>query len=101
MLFRSTLAVIVSFRYKGLRLLYETGSTRGVQAAHVKKLKRLLTTLDQASGPSDLTRPDLRAHLLKGDRSGFWSVWVNGNWRITFRFIRTDVEELVDYEDYH
>jgi len=92
--------VIVSFRHKGLRLLYETESTRGVQAAHAKKLKRLLTTLDQASGPADLTKPDLRLHPLKGERDGFWSVWVNGNWRITFRFIRTDVE-LVDYEDYH
>ncbi len=25
---------------------------------------------------------------------------VNGNWRITFRFLQTDIE-LVDYEDYH
>jgi proteic killer suppression protein len=29
-----------------------------------------------------------------------WSVWVNGNWRVTFRFIDGDVE-LVDYQDYH
>jgi plasmid maintenance system killer protein len=27
-------------------------------------------------------------------------VWVNGNWRVTFRFIETGAE-LVDYQDYH
>lgn len=28
-----------------------------------------------------------------------WSVWVNGNWRLTFRFVGKDAE-LVDYQDY-
>jgi len=28
------------------------------------------------------------------------SITINGNWRITFRFIGHDVE-LVNYEDYH
>lgn len=32
--------------------------------------------------------------------TGHWSIWVNGNWRVTFRFAGTDVE-LVDYQDYH
>jgi toxin HigB-1 len=27
-------------------------------------------------------------------------MWVNGNWRVTFRFVGQDVE-LVDYQDYH
>ncbi|WP_215893446.1 type II toxin-antitoxin system RelE/ParE family toxin [Neorhizobium sp. T25_13] len=27
-------------------------------------------------------------------------MWVNGNWRVTFRFVGADVE-LVDYQDYH
>jgi plasmid maintenance system killer protein len=31
---------------------------------------------------------------------GHWFVWVNGNWRVTFRFVGADVE-LVDYQDYH
>ena len=37
---------------------------------------------------------------LKGDLAGHWSIWVNGNWRITFKFVDGDVE-LVDYQDYH
>jgi len=28
---------------------------------------------------------------------GHWSVWVNGNWCMTFRFVGA---ELVDYQDY-
>jgi plasmid maintenance system killer protein len=36
---------------------------------------------------------------LKGDMQGHWSVWVNGNWRVTFRFVGADVE-LVDDKDY-
>lgn len=32
-------------------------------------------------------------------RGNQWSVWVNGNWRVTFRFTEAGVE-LVDYRDY-
>ena len=46
------------------------------------------------------THPSLRLHQLKGDMAGHWSIWVNGNWRVTFRFIDSDIE-LVDYQDYH
>ncbi|MDZ7584868.1 MAG: type II toxin-antitoxin system RelE/ParE family toxin [Thiobacillus sp.] len=35
-----------------------------------------------------------------GNLSGHWSVWINGNWRLTFRFDGKDAE-LVDYQDYH
>ena len=92
--------MIVSFRHKGLELLYRTGSKRGVQAAHVPKLMRILSLLDVAQGADDLAIPGFRTHPLRGDLAGHWSVWVNGNWRVTFRFVETDVE-LVDYQDYH
>ena len=92
--------VIVSFRHKGLRLLYETGSTRGVQAAHKTKLLSILAALDVAAAPRELNLPSYRLHPLKGDLAGHWSIWVNGNWRVTFRFVGMDVE-LVDYQDYH
>ena len=92
--------MIVSFRHKGLELLYQAGTKKGVQASHVPKLLRILSALDVAHGPRDLMIPGFRTHLLKGDLAGHWSIWVSGNWRITFRFIETDVE-LVDYQDYH
>jgi toxin HigB-1 len=94
------LSVIVSFRHKGLERLYRDGSKKGVQAAHVPKLLRILSALDVAQAPDDLAIPSFRTHPLKGDLAGQWSIWVNGNWRVTFRFVENDVE-LVDYQDYH
>ena len=92
--------MITSFRHKGLELLYRTGSTRGVQAAHASKLSRILAALDAASGAAELNHPGFKLHPLKGELKDFWSIWVNGKWRVTFRFIGADAE-LVDYQDYH
>jgi proteic killer suppression protein len=97
---RYVLTVIVSFRHKGLERLYRDGSKRGVQAAHVPKLLRILSALDVAQTSEDLTIPSFKTHPLRGDLAGHWSIWVNGNWRVTFRFVDNDVE-LVDYQDYH
>jgi proteic killer suppression protein len=38
--------------------------------------------------------------LKKGKLKGRWSIWVNGNWRLTFAFEEGDAH-LIDYEDYH
>jgi toxin HigB-1 len=92
--------MIVGFRHKGLETFYRTGSHRGIQATHAKKLGIILAMLDAVTDPQDLNQPALRLHPLKGDLKGHWSVWVNGNWRVTFRFVGVDVE-LVDYQDYH
>ena len=64
------------------------------------KLSRVLAALDAAATPTELNLPGYKLHPLKGNLKGHWSVWVNGNWRVTFRFIGADVE-LVDYMDYH
>ncbi|MFC0181017.1 type II toxin-antitoxin system RelE/ParE family toxin [Thorsellia kenyensis] len=39
-------------------------------------------------------------HELSGSRKSTWSVTVNGNWPIMFKFNRRDAE-IVNYEDYH
>jgi proteic killer suppression protein len=92
--------MIISFRHKGLKLLYETGSIKGVQADHQVKLSSILAALDAASVPAELALPSYRLHPLKGKLKDHWSIWVDGNWRVTFRFLGADVE-LVDYQDYH
>ncbi len=92
--------MIVGFRHEGLEAFYRTGSLRGIQAAHAGKLGMILAMLDVAKDSQDLDQPALRLHPLKDDLKGFWSLWVNGNWRITFRFVGVDVE-LVDYRDDH
>nr|WP_210732616.1 type II toxin-antitoxin system RelE/ParE family toxin [Cellulomonas denverensis] len=97
---RYTRSVIVSFRHKGLEGFYVSGSKKGIRPDHAAKLARILSALDVAAGPDDLAIPSFRTHPLTGDLAGSWSIWVNGNWRITFRFVGADVE-LVDYRDYH
>lgn len=92
--------MITGFRHKGLEAFYTTGTTRGIQVAHAAKLRRILALLDVAASPSDLNIPSFKLHPLKGELNGYWSIWVNGNWRVTFRFIGADVE-LVNYVDYH
>jgi proteic killer suppression protein len=92
--------MIKSFKHKGLRIFYRTGSTKGVNAQHASRLQKILTALDQAQSSDDLTLPGFNLHALSGNLESFWSVKVNGNWRVTFRFIGQDVE-LVDYLDYH
>ncbi len=48
----------------------------------------------------DMDLPGLKLRELRGRKKGIWSVWVSGNWRVTFRFNGKDAE-LTDYEDYH
>ncbi len=92
--------MIRSFIHKGLETFFLTGSKAGIQASHAAKIGRLLAQLDQATAPRDMNLPGWRLHALKGDMAGHWSVTVNGNWRITFRFFDGDAE-IVDYLDYH
>lgn len=92
--------MIKSFRHKGLKRLFETGTEAGVLAVHVPRLRRQLAALDAAAGPADMNRPGWHLHPLKGDLKGHWSVWVDQKWRMTFRFEGEDAV-LVDYQDYH
>lgn len=92
--------MIRSFRHKGLRRLYESGSTSGIQAAHAKRLRMQLAALDTARTIDDMDVPGFRLHPLKGGMKGRWSICVNGNWRVTFEFREGDAYVL-DYEDYH
>jgi proteic killer suppression protein len=92
--------MIKSFRHKGLRRLYETGDTAGVQASHVKRLRFQLSALDTAGTIDDMDISGFRLHPLKGDMKGRWSITVNGNWRVTFEF-KDGNACVLDYEDYH
>jgi toxin HigB-1 len=44
--------------------------------------------------------PSWRLHPLKGHLKDHWAVWVDKNWRITFKCEGSDAV-LVDYQDYH
>ncbi len=92
--------MIRSFRHKGLRLLFEKGVSRGIQATHVRRITDILDLLNAAAKPGDMNFPGSFLHPLKGTLAGYWSVRVSGNWRIVFRMDKDDAFD-VDYVDYH
>ena len=92
--------MIKSFKHKGLELFYSTGSCKGIQPKHAKKLRMQLAALDTAYQIEDLDISGYKLHQLKGNMKDFWSITVNANWRITFEFANTNVY-IVNYEDYH
>jgi len=71
----------------------------GVPRHLLKRIRNRLAVLDAAAAISDLPS-SYRAHELRGGRGGTWSIWVNGPWRMTFRFRKETVYDL-DLEQNH
>ncbi len=92
--------MIKSFKHKGLKKFFETGSTAGIDPKQTKKISTRLSVLDLAKEINDIDLPGFALHPLTGDRKGQWSITVTGNWRITFELTDGDVY-IVNYEDYH
>lgn len=92
--------MISSFRHKGLEDFFLTGSKKGIQPIHAKRLRMQLSALNTAQAIEDMDLPGYRLHELTGDRRGVWSITVSANWRITFKFANGNAE-IVNYEDYH
>jgi len=92
--------MIKSFKHKGLKQFFETGSKAGIQPHHSARLSRQLLRLNVAKNADDMNVPGWRLHALEGDLSQHFSIMVNGNWRMTFMFEGENVI-LVDYQDYH
>lgn len=92
--------MIKSFKHKGLQLFFETGTLKGIQVDHAKKLRMRLAALDTAFVIEDLKLPGFDLHELEGIKKGIWSIKINGNYRLTFTFENGDVY-ILNYEDYH
>jgi proteic killer suppression protein len=92
--------MIKSWRHKGLKLFYETGSTAKINANHADRLHDILQVLDFATSPEQMSLPGLKLHKLTGNLKGHHAVSISGNWRLTFKFEGQDAI-LVDYQDYH
>ncbi len=94
--------MIKSFKHKGLKLFFETGNTKGIQAIHSEKLNLILTALNKARRSENLNIPAFRLHKLKGNMSNLYAITVQANWRVTFEFDEaTQDVYIVDYQDYH
>lgn len=92
--------MIKSWKHKGLKLFFETGSAAGINSQHAARLARQLDRLDAATCPQDMNLPGWQWHSLKGNEVGTYAISVNGNWRLTYRFENGDAI-VVDYRDYH
>ena len=59
-------------------------------------------TLTRLLDPLDIFPAVFRnkLHALEGKDKGRWSIWVNGNCRVTFEF-REGHAYALDHEDYH
>lgn len=92
--------MIKSFKHKGLDRFFRSGNRRHINPQHASKLARILDRLDASTTPQDMNLPGYKLHELSGGEKGTWSVWVTGNWRVTFKFDGPDAVS-VDYRDYH
>jgi proteic killer suppression protein len=87
--------MIVSFRHKGLKRLFQDGERKGVSAEHVERIREILGVLDATEEVQGMDLPTFRLHPLIGDLKGYWSVVVRANWRIVFRFEAGDAFDSI------
>lgn len=94
--------MIKTIKSKALRLLWEKDDSSKLPPPQIKKIRIILEIIDNLEEvPDDLGfYKNLRPHLLGGDKKGFWSLDVTGNYRIIFRFENKDAFDL-DYLDTH
>jgi proteic killer suppression protein len=92
--------MIQKFKHKGLKRLYESGISSGVDPQHATRIRKILALLETAETLEDMDLPGLGLHPLRGDRKGTWAVKVSGSWRITFKIQNGETFD-VNYEDYH
>jgi proteic killer suppression protein len=90
---------ITSFRHKGLQELFTSGRSSKIGARYQKPAILILDHLDAATDLTDL-RKVRKFHALKGRDAGRYSMWVSGNYRITFGW-RDGRAVNVDFENYH
>lgn len=79
--------MIKSFKHKGLKKFFTTGSTAGIHTVHVPRLEERLQALHTALTVEDMDLPGWKLHSLKGNRAGLWAISVSGNWRVVFEFV--------------
>ena len=92
--------MIVSFRHKGLKRLYDDDDASRLSAQDLRRIRLILSALDAAQAIEGMNIHTFRLHPLKADLKGSWAVTVRANWRIVFRFENGKAYD-VDLVDYH
>ena len=91
--------MIKSFHCKDTQALFEGKCPRRFKAI-ASVAERKLQMLDNACALEDLsTPPGNRLEALRGNLKGFWSIRINDQWRLCFRFTNNEAfdVEIVDY----
>jgi proteic killer suppression protein len=92
--------VIQSFANRETQQLFETGRSRKFGSIAVVAMRKL-QVLDNTSRLDDLRQPfGNRLEALKGDRSGQYSIRINDQYRICFRW-KNDQPHSLEVADYH
>lgn len=93
--------MIRTFADKQTEQFWVTGKIRRLPPDIARRALRKLSALDAASEVEVLSvPPGNRLHSLEGDRFGQYSVSVNDQWRVCFRFEDGDAYD-VEICDYH
>lgn len=93
--------MIKTFADKETQQLFTTGKSRRLPPDLINRAIRRLEYINYATTLNDLkVPPSNRLHALEGDREGQYSISINKQWRICFRFIENDAYD-VEITDYH
>ena len=93
--------MIRSFKCKETEKIYNRRFSRKLPRAIQRIAIRKLWMLDAATQLDDLrVPPGNRLELLKGERKGQYSIRINDQWRICFKWRNGDVHD-VEMVDYH
>ena len=92
--------MIKNIRHRGLKELFNTGSSRRIGQRYKERAIRKLDALNQAVTPQELNIPGFDFHKLENTNPERYSIHVNGNYCITFGWDGDNAID-VDFEDYH
>lgn len=93
--------VIQTFASPETERFFATGKSRRLPPEILKRAAMRLTQLDGAARIEDLRLPPSnRLEALVNDRAGQWSIRINDQWRVCFRFENGDAYD-VEIVDYH
>ena len=93
--------MIRSFATTETEQFYSTGKSRRFPPDILKRAAMRLTQLNAAARIEDLRLPPSnKLETLTHGRTGQWSIRINGQWRVCFRFESGDAFD-VEITDYH
>ena len=93
--------MIVSFRGKAVEAIAAGRAPKGFPPDLVARAERRLRAIEHTAVLNDLrSPPGNRLEALKGGRRGQYSIRINDQWRICFRWTDAGAED-VEIVDYH